>query len=564
MYVRIMTSGPVHEALTALRAAYDALADADIDLLTGTELLDVLDDVQTRTCRLPSQHHRLLARLQIESTPQQLGAKSWRDVLMTRWRLSCEEANRRLSETALLGPRHTLTGAPLAPHLAATATAQQLGFLTPEHVTIIRTALKRLPGWVDPATREAIEVDWVRHGLGSGPKELHDQSARTLFLLDQDGPLPNDAERARRRGLTKTKQHPDAMTAIKANLTPRAWAVWEVLFARYAAPGMCNPTDEHPCTSGTPTQAQIHGDTRTLDQRRHDAFEHLGRSALHKGELGQLNGLPTTIIVRTTLHELRTLAGIGATGGGTLLPITDVLTMAAHNNATNYLAVFDDATGSALDLFRTRRSASVAQRLALIARDGGCTKPGCTVPAYGAQAHHATRDWTAGGHTNIDDLALACGADNRAVRPHGWSTRLNDHHQVEWLPPPHLDTGQKRTNDYHHPEKLRLPPPHTWPPTKDPNHPHTPDTPDTADWWPVDHHRPTADTGVSVDHAAQLHHPAPTASEEPTTHTDPADTPDTPENDHDHGDGDGDNDARDNGSDTHKPGGPEPPTSTAA
>ena len=61
-------SGPVREALTALRAAYDALAAADVDTLTRTELLEVLDEVQTLACQLPSQHHRLLARLQSEST----------------------------------------------------------------------------------------------------------------------------------------------------------------------------------------------------------------------------------------------------------------------------------------------------------------------------------------------------------------------------------------------------------------------------------------------------------------------------------------------------------------
>jgi hypothetical protein len=133
--------------------------------------------------------------------------------------------------------------------------------------------------------------------------------------------------------------------------------------------------------------------------------------------------------------------------------------MAAHAN--HYLAVFDKATGSALDLFRARRVASPAQRIMLIARDGGCTKPGCTVPAYGSQVHHAARDWADDGLTNVDELGLACGPDNRMVGPGGWTTQMNEDHEVEWIPPSHLDTGQARVNDYHRPERLR--PPHDEP-----------------------------------------------------------------------------------------------------
>ena len=449
----------VRDALTALRAAHDALAATDVEDLTRTDLLEVLDEVQTLARQLPTQRHRLLAQLRRITTAQEVGAKSWRDVLMTRWRLSSQAAHRWLTEADLLAPRQSFTGQPLHPELPATAAATALGLLTDEHVTVIRLAMRRLPAWVDLPTRTQIEVDWVRHGLGCGPKELDDQTDQTLYLLDQDGPVPDDAERGRRRGITKKRQDPVGMTELKVILTPQAWAVWEVLLTRYAAPGMCNPTDEHPCTHGTPTQAQIDADHRPHSQRCHDAFEFIGRHALDNGELGSLNGLPTTILVRTTLQELHNRAGIGVTGGGTIIPLSEVLAMAARADATHYLAVFDGATGSALNLYRSRRTASPAQRLALIARDGGCTKPGCTVPAYGTQAHHARQDWNAGGHTNVDDLGLACGCDNRSVAPDGWSTTLNDHHQVEWTPPPGLDTGQHRINHYHHPERLH--PPHT-------------------------------------------------------------------------------------------------------
>ncbi|MEC9325604.1 MAG: hypothetical protein VYB90_17375, partial [Actinomycetota bacterium] len=78
--------------------------------------------------------------------------------------------------------------------------------------------------------------------------------------------------------------------------------------------------------------------------------------------------------------------------------------------------------------------------------------------AYGSQAHHVVADWTDGGNTNVDELGLACGPDNRAVGPEGWSTRMNERGEVEWIPPPPLDTGQTRINTYHRPERLLRPP----------------------------------------------------------------------------------------------------------
>jgi len=245
-----------------------------------------------------------------------------------------------------------------------------------------------------------------------------------------------------------------------------------VIFAKYAAPGMCNPADAEPCTSGTPSQDQIDNDHRSLAQRQHDAMLVVGRIALMSGSLGRLNGLPVSVIIRTTLQDLESRAGVGVTGGGTVVPIRDVVRLAGHAN--HYLAVFDGATGSALDLFRTRRVASAAQRIMLIARDGGCTKPCCTVGAYGSQIHHARRDWAAGGLTNVDDLALACGPDNRLVDAKGgWTTTVNDRGDVEWAPPPQLDTGQARINHYHRPERLLYPTDDTEAPWLD----HDPDEP---------------------------------------------------------------------------------------
>ena len=87
-------------------------------------------------------------------------------------------------------------------------------------------------------------------------------------------------------------------------------------------------------------------------------------------------------------------------------------------------------------------------------RDRGCSRPGCTTPGYWCQVHHVD-GWAADdGPTDVDKLTLACGPDNRRVETGRWKTRNRNDGRTEWIPPPHLDTGQDRVNRYHHPQEL--------------------------------------------------------------------------------------------------------------
>ena len=165
----------------------------------------------------------------------------------------------------------------------------------------------------------------------------------------------------------------------------------------------------------------------------------MGRSVLASGTLGQHNGLPATIVISTTLKELESGAGQAVTAGGSLLPMPDVIRMASY--AHHYLVIFDNHTRLPLYLGRSKRIASSGQRIVLHARDRGCTFPGCTVPGYGCQAHHGKRGWSKGGQTNIDEEVLACGPHNLLVEEGGWTTRIRKDGRIDWIPPPHLDTG---------------------------------------------------------------------------------------------------------------------------
>lgn len=156
----------------------------------------------------------------------------------------------------------------------------------------------------------------------------------------------------------------------------------------------------------------------------------------------------------TTLKELESGHGFAVTGGGSLLPMSDVIREASQ--AHQYLVIFEDHTEVPLYCGRAKRFATPGQRIVLHAKDRGCTRPGCTAPGYWSQVHHVN-GWAADGETNINDLTLACGPDNRSVEEGGWTTRKRKDGRTEWIPPPHLDSGQSRVNDYHHPEKYLLP-----------------------------------------------------------------------------------------------------------
>ncbi|GLE53743.1 hypothetical protein ATCCBAA256_33060 [Mycobacterium montefiorense] len=155
------------------------------------------------------------------------------------------------------------------------------------------------------------------------------------------------------------------------------------------------------------------------------------------------------IVVTTTLQELEAATGKALTGGGALLPMSDVIRLATH--AHHYLAVFDKSRP--VGLCHAKRLASPGQRIVLHAKDRGCSAPGCDVPGYLCEVHHID-DYAACHTTDVDNLTFACGPHHRLIKPGGWTTRIRKNGDVEWIPPPHLDYGQSRSNSFHHPEEL--------------------------------------------------------------------------------------------------------------
>ncbi|HXH78544.1 HNH endonuclease signature motif containing protein [Nocardioides sp.] len=74
-----------------------------------------------------------------------------------------------------------------------------------------------------------------------------------------------------------------------------------------------------------------------------------------------------------------------------------------------------------LDLGRTRRFHTKAQRVALALRDRGCTADGCDLPPAACHAHHDIR-WSDGGLTNVDDGRLLCHRHHRVIHDPRYET----------------------------------------------------------------------------------------------------------------------------------------------
>ena len=463
----VQNRNAVHTALAGYRAATASLVDADFTGFDTAELLAMQSEREQHARTEAMIEHRIQSALMARTTPAEIGAKSWTDVLATRMRISRKEASRRVAAAENLGPRYGLTGEVLEPALPACAQALLSGSINTEHITIIGDTVAKTEKYVSPAELAQIETDLVIAATRDTPETLKAAADKLLYLLNQDGDSPDVA--AHLRGLRIGKQDPDGLVHVQGWLDPEAAAYLSTVTGVWGAPGINNPDDPEPLHNPTPNppepdaspdhQAQKEAaarDTRTQAQRNHDALKVALRELLMSKRLGRHGGLPVTVVVSTTLAELEAGAGIAVTGSGIRMPMKDLIRLASHS--FQYLIVYEHHTAEPLYMARTTRLATKAQRLLLYNRDRGCTRPGCTAPADHCQAHHAKADWQHGGHTDAPDLALSCGPDNRLVGL-GWTTSVDpDTGRIHWHPPPLMDTAQDTLNHHFRPEELLIPP----------------------------------------------------------------------------------------------------------
>ncbi len=82
------------------------------------------------------------------------------------------------------------------------------------------------------------------------------------------------------------------------------------------------------------------------------------------------------------------------------------------------------ADSQVIDMGRSVRTATDAQRRAAMVRDGGCRRPGCDCTDLGRLHVHHVRPWELGGHTDVDQMATVCDHDHLDGHRRGLTDRL--------------------------------------------------------------------------------------------------------------------------------------------
>jgi len=277
------------------------------------------------------------------------------------------------------------------------------GVVTPAQARVVVHALEALPDHLDPDVVVKAEAQLVAWCGEFNPAQLRRLGRH---ILDVVAPEIAEAEEAKR--LEDEEQHAREKTSLRTRRlgdgTSRTTIVHPDADAdrlRTYLEAFTSPRKAEDAIGGEEDRIPYH---RRLGQAFGALLEHLDPA-----KLPQHGGDATTVMVTITLEALQTelaTAGIldADLDAGPILSATAARRLACD---ANIIPVVLGGKGEILDLGRTRRLFSPAQRKALRRRDKRCRAEGCTVAATWCEAHHET-PWSQGGKTDLDDGVSLC------------------------------------------------------------------------------------------------------------------------------------------------------------
>lgn len=407
---------PIISAASDVRASLKAVADANPTFMTVEEKATALQDLVAAEGQLAELRLRILA--DAGDLAAQTAAKDAAGWLAhhTRTRYADARSELRLAES--LDRRR--------PRLVA---AMREGGATLAQAQVIDRALNALPATLDAQTISEAEAHLVERAREFGPKELGRIGRRILDVV-----APEIAEAAEGARLAELESHAhdvtrltmrrlgDGTTRISSVVPDAAATRLATYLEAHANPRRTTVDEDAADRPGGVDTATAHDAVARLayPRRMGEAFVAFLEN-VDAGHLPIHGGSATTVVVTIPLAALQTeLAGAGLVGAG-LVPGDDLTGDRISASQARRLACTAhiipavlDGRSIPLDLGRSRRLFTPAQRLAMAVRDGMCRAEGCDVPATWCEAHHL-HPWKHGGRTDIDDGALLCSHHHHRV-----------------------------------------------------------------------------------------------------------------------------------------------------
>ncbi|MBM7806640.1 hypothetical protein JOD57_002477 [Geodermatophilus bullaregiensis] len=397
-----MRSSRPGDAVGALLAAIDDLADDDLHAMLGPQLNERLRGLLTASNKLAAHLARVVRQGELAQAPEHDGLKSMASWLRGHGHLSDTDASRLVR-----------TGRALE-QLPAVEAAFAAGSITAGQAAVIAQIGE--PDNVAKAAAQDVDLGEVDAALAvvaaaKAHKELAEVVQGYLARLDPDGPEPDPTE-GRRLVIAK---HADGSISGRFDLDAVGGEKVQAALEAILQAGRCA------------------GDDRSRTQQLGDAFVQLADNALAGGSLPVLRTVKPHVAVRIDLDDLTD----PATG-----PATAQLGFGAVISAARARWIACDATvsrvvmgpdGAPLDLGREQRLAGRYLRRAVDLRDGGCVFAGCGAPTWWCDVHHLVH-WLDGGETSLANSALLCERHHTKVH-HGFRVeRQPDGRWRTWRP----------------------------------------------------------------------------------------------------------------------------------
>ena len=430
-------------AVSQFEAAVTALQAADPTPLTDDQVVELLRRLESTKRRLATVEHALTNAAAERSLASSRKCRSTVALLSELLRIDHTEAAARVKAAEALAPRVLPSGGVLGPRFPAVAAALASGVISARHAQVITRAVDALPDAVVEEFADTVEATLLEWSRQCEPSWVDKQARKLVAALDQDGTLREERERERRRDL-QVKVRPDGSSTLTGELTAHAT---EALLT--ALDALTRPTEATDTAAG-----QRIADPRTAGQRRHDALLALCLAAMRARLLPNAGGVACSVLLTMDADAWITGTGTARTGHGYTVSAQTAKTWAGGSETggfgadARFLLTLLDKTRAVCAYSCIQRIFTEQQRLALIARDGGCSMPGCNAPPAYCEVDHVT-EWRYTGRTSIDNAALLCSHGHRHRKNQGWTCQMINGRPA-WLAPPWLDpTQQYRVHERH-------------------------------------------------------------------------------------------------------------------